>query len=134
MVMSLFMSIMGSALPTLLIFPQERPVFLREYSTNHYSVVAYFLSRFGVEAFTTAVQCFLTAIITYYLIGFQSGFGWHFLVLYVLSMASTALAVLIGSAIEDPKLALEFLPVLFVPQILFAGFFVNPEFIPVWLR
>lgn len=49
-------------------------------------------------------------------------------------MASTALAVLIGSAIEDPKLAVEFLPVLFVPQILFAGFFVNPNFIPVWLR
>ena len=132
--MSLFMSLMGSALPTLLIFPQERPVFLREYSTNHYSVLAYFLSRFGVEAFTTAVQCFLTAILTYYTIGFQSGLGWHFLVLYVLAMASTALAVLIGSAIEDPKLALEFLPVLFVPQILFAGFFVNPEFIPVWLR
>lgn len=51
-----------------------------------------------------------------------------------MAMASTALAVLIGSAIEDPKLAVEFLPVLFVPQILFAGFFVNPEFIPVWLR
>lgn len=54
--------------------------------------------------------------------------------LYGLAMASTALAVLIGSAIEDPKLAVEFLPVLFVPQILFAGFFVNPQFIPVWLR
>lgn len=47
-------------------------------------------------------------------------------------MASTAIAVLIGSAIEDPKLAMEFLPVLFVPQILFAGFFVNPNFIPAW--
>lgn len=89
----------------------------------------------------------------------KSGFGWHFLVvrsvaidcrtyvrhkrtflrspslslqLYVLAMASTALAVLIGSAVEDPKMAMEFLPVLFVPQILFAGFFVYPEFIPSW--
>ena len=26
------------------------------------------------------------------------------------------------------------LPILFVPQLLFAGFFVVPELIPVWLR
>jgi hypothetical protein len=26
------------------------------------------------------------------------------------------------------------LPILFVPQMLFAGFFVAPELIPVWLR
>ena len=69
--MSLFMSLMGAALPTLLIFPQERPVFLREYSTDHYSVLAYFISRFAIEAFVTAIQCFVTAILTYYLIGFE---------------------------------------------------------------
>ena len=65
------MAVMGTALPTLLIFPQERPVFLREYSTNHYSVLSYFMSRFAVEAFVTAVQIFITALLTYYLIGFQ---------------------------------------------------------------
>ena len=128
------MSIMGSALPTLLVFPQERPVFLREYSTDHYSTLAYFLSRFVIEAFTTAIQMLVVALLSYYLIGFQSGLGWHFLVLYALAMSSTALAVLLGSAVEDPKLATEFLPLLFVPQFLFAGFFVNPELIPIWLR
>jgi hypothetical protein len=71
MVMALFMCVMGTALPTLLIFPQERPVFLREYSTNHYSVLAYFMSRFAIEAFITAVQVFVTAVLTYYMIGFK---------------------------------------------------------------
>ena len=46
---------------------------------------------------------------------------------YSLAMASTALAVLLGCAIEDPKLAQEMLPLLFVPQMLFAGFFVRPD-------
>jgi ABC-type multidrug transport system permease subunit len=133
-VICLFMSIMGAALPTLLVFPQERPVFLREYSTDHYSTLAYFVSRFAVEAFTTAVQMLITALLTYYLISFQSSFVWHFLVLYALAMSSTALAVLLGSAVEDPKLATEFLPLLFVPQFLLAGFFVSPELIPSWLR
>lgn len=49
-------------------------------------------------------------------------------------MASTALAVLLGCSIEDPKMGQEFLPILFVPQMLFAGFFVAPDLIPIWLR
>lgn len=31
-------------------------------------------------------------------------------------------------------MATEFLPLLFVPQLLFAGFFVRTDLIPVWLR
>lgn len=56
LIMVLMMSMFGTAQPALLAFPAERPVFLREYSTNHYSVVSYFVSRFTMEAFTTALQ------------------------------------------------------------------------------
>jgi hypothetical protein len=50
------MSMFGTAMPTLLSFPEERPVFLREYSTNHYGVVAYFMSRLATEAVITFLQ------------------------------------------------------------------------------
>lgn len=56
MIMVLLMSMFGTAQPALLAFPAERPVFLREYSTNHYSVVSYFVSRFTVEAVLTGAQ------------------------------------------------------------------------------
>jgi ABC-2 type transporter len=59
MVMVLFLSMIGNALPALLAFPAERPVFLREYTTNHYSVVSYFISRLTMEAFITALQVFV---------------------------------------------------------------------------
>jgi hypothetical protein len=75
-------------------------------------------------------------------------------------MASTALAVMLGCSVEDPKLAQEMLPLLFVreystlsgavcnrvalscrsnrfsfsAQMLFAGFFVAPSLIPAFLR
>ena len=66
--------------------------------------------------------------------GLQSNF-FHFLAIeYGLAMSSTAVAVLLGCAVEDPKMATEFLPLLFVPQLLFAGFFVRTELIPAWLR
>jgi ABC-type multidrug transport system ATPase subunit len=134
LIMVLLMSMFGTAQPALLAFPEERPVFLREYSTNHYSVIAYFLARFTMEAVVTALQVLLQLLITYFLIGFQSGFGMLWLTVYALAMSSTALSVLLGCAVEDPKLGQEMLPLLFVPQMLFAGFFVRPELIPVWLR
>lgn len=68
------------------------------------------------------------------MIGFQANFGMFLAIAYGLAMASTAIAVMLGCAVEDPKLAQEMLPILFVPQMLFAGFFVTPSLIPVWLR
>lgn len=132
--MVLLMSMFGTAQPALLAFPEERPVFLREYSTNHYSVLAYFMSRLTMEAFITALQILVQVLISYFLIGFQSGFGMFYVTIYLLAMSSTALAVLLGCAVEDPKLGQEMLPILFVPQMLFAGFFVTPDLIPAWLR
>jgi ABC-type multidrug transport system permease subunit len=132
--MVVMMSMFGTAQPALLSFPAERPVFLREYSTDHYSVFSYFLSRLTMESFITALQILVQALLTYFLIGFRSAFWIFYLNLYVLAMASTAIAVLLGCAVEDPKLGMEMLPLLFVPQMLFSGFFVVPELIPVWLR
>jgi ABC-type multidrug transport system ATPase subunit len=133
LIMVMMMGMMGTAQQALLAFPQERPVFLREYSTNHYSVGSYFLARLTVEAIVTAAQILVMVVISYFLIGFKSDFGMFYLILYALAMASTAVAVLLGCAIEDPKLGQEMLPLLFVPQLLFAGFFVAPSLMPSWL-
>jgi hypothetical protein len=46
----------GSAMPALLAFPSERPIFLREYSTNHYSVISYFISKLTMECVVTLIQ------------------------------------------------------------------------------
>jgi hypothetical protein len=132
--MVLMLSMFGTAQPALLAFPEERPVFLREYSTNHYSVLSYFMSRLTMEAAVTAVQVLVLVLISFYLIGLQAGFGIFYLTVYMLAMASTASAVFLGCAVEDSKLGQEMLPILFVPQMLFAGFFVTPDLIPVWLR
>ena len=55
----LLVAMFASALPALLTFPDERPVFLREYSTNHYSVFSYFISKFTMEAINTFIQVLL---------------------------------------------------------------------------
>ena len=62
-----------------------------------------------------------SGVITYFLIEFTMDFFLMVGVIYALAMASTAYAVLLGCAVEEPKLGQEMLPLLFVPQMLFAG-------------
>jgi len=134
MIMVTLMSMFGTAQPALLSFPEERPVFLREYSTNHYSVFSYFISRLTMEAVITFLQVLLLATMAYLMIGFQMEFYFFLVIVYTLAMASTALAVALGCSVDNPKLAEEMLPILFVPQMLFAGFFIGIELIPSFLR
>jgi len=68
------------------------------------------------------------------LIGFQTNFFIFVLINYAVAMSATALAVFLGCSIDDAKMAQEFLPLLFVPQMLFAGFFVAISLLPNWLQ
>lgn len=137
---ALLLSLMGSmfstTLPALVAFPEERPVFLREYSTGSYGVVAYFLARFFMEVVVTAVQVTMSVVITYYMVGFNATFGQLWAATYVMALVSTALGAMIGSSVSDPGVAIELLPAVFMPQILFSGFFIPkgnmPDFIS-WL-
>mmetsp|Transcript_12017 Transcript_12017/g.21664 ORF Transcript_12017/g.21664 Transcript_12017/m.21664 type:complete len:232 (-) Transcript_12017:502-1197(-) len=52
----LISTMFGVAQSSLVEFPKDRPVFLREYSTNHYSVLPYFLAKFSLECVTVMTQ------------------------------------------------------------------------------
>lgn len=134
LVMVLLSIMFGSAQPALLAIPEERPLFLREYSTDHYSIVGYFLSRLTIEAILTGVQTLEAQLIYYFLIGFQTNFFVLLLITYTIAMASTAVAVLLGCSVTSPQVAMELLPMVFVPQMLFAGFFVAVQLLPSWIR
>jgi ABC-type multidrug transport system permease subunit len=134
LVIVMIMSMFGNAQTALLAFPMERPMFLREYSTNHYSALAYFISRFTVEVCSCALEMLFQASITYAMIGFQASFGLFYVSIFTCTLTTIALAVLVGCFIEDTKLGQEMLNLLVMPQVLFSGFFIAPNMIPVWLR
>jgi ABC-type multidrug transport system ATPase subunit/ABC-type multidrug transport system permease subunit len=134
LVFSQLMGLFGCAEPSLMYFPQDRPVFLREYATNHYSVTSYFLSRTFIESVLAFVQITAQSLLYVYVMELNIPF-WEFVgINYVLSMAGTGVAVFIGSIVEDPRTATELLPLVLVPQLLFAGFFVSIDNIPSWLQ
>jgi len=129
----LISTMFGVAQSSLMEFPRDRPVFLREYSTNHYSIFPYFLSKFSLECITTMIQCLSQLLCAFFLMGFQQRFVDFLALQFLLGIASSSIGLFIGSCVEDPSVAAEMLPALIVPQLLFSGFFIQTNLIPVWL-
>jgi ABC-type multidrug transport system ATPase subunit len=127
-------SMFGSAQPTLLEFPNERPMFMREYSTGTYSSSAYFLSKTFIELPLTFVQAIVQYIVAYWLVGLKGNFIYLVLSSWGTGVAAASTAVVLGCLIPDAKQAVEMSPLLFVPQLLFSGFFIRTSLIPNWLR
>jgi len=134
LVMVTISSMFGPSQAVMLAFPFERPMFMREYATGTYGALAYFISKAAFELPMTMLQIIAQYIIVYYMIGFQGSWISMMVVAWALGVTSSSVAVLIGCLVEDVKQATELAPLLFIPQILFAGFFVRLSQIPVFLR
>lgn len=130
----LISTMFGVAQSSLTEFPKDRPVFLREYSTNHYSVLPYFVAKFTMECILILLQVSAQLVASFFLMGFQMNFFYFLAVNFMLAIASTSIGVFIGSSVEDPAVAAELMPALIVPQLLFSGFFIQISLIPQFLR
>mmetsp|Transcript_12643 Transcript_12643/g.29348 ORF Transcript_12643/g.29348 Transcript_12643/m.29348 type:complete len:224 (+) Transcript_12643:376-1047(+) len=130
----LISTMMGQSQTALVIFSSERSLFLREYSTNHYSIVTYFLSHLMTEALQALSAVLVQALIVYWMIGFQMYFLEFLAITYCLSMTSTAVSVLLGAMVSDIKSASALFTLVVVPQFYFSGVFIATNLIPIWVR
>lgn len=128
------MAMMGSAQPVLLQFPQERPVFLREYAAQQYGVVPYFISKTLVELPVVLTTQVVSLLICYWAMGLHG--NWMLLVMlgWALGIASSSLALLVGCGVASGQKALQLAPLTLIPQMLFSGLFLPVAKIPSTLR
>jgi len=133
-VMTMISAMFGSAQPTLLEFPNERPMFMREFSTGTYGTPAYTVAKLCMELPLSIAQSMVQMIIIYFMADLRGNYFALAGSALGTGLASASVAVLLGCLVTDPKQATEMMPLLLVPQILFAGFFIRTEQIPVWLR
>jgi hypothetical protein len=124
----------GSAQPIMLMFPFERPLFMREYSTGTYSSLSYFMSKIALELPLTLLQTLLQFILVFFMMNLQGNFIYFVLEAWGLGLASSSVAMALGASVSNVKDVTELAPLLFVPQLLFAGFFIRTSQIPVFLR
>jgi ABC-type multidrug transport system ATPase subunit/ABC-type multidrug transport system permease subunit len=127
-------SMMLSAQPLILSFPYERPVFIREYSGGMYDVYPYFLSRSVFEIPVIAVQILISVTIAYFMTQLQGNFGIIYAGAFMNGLSAAGLVLAVSATAKTPKEAVEKGPLVFMPQMLFAGLWIRISLIPVWMR
>lgn len=118
----------------ILIFPEERPVFLREVNNNMYNVTPYFWAKIFSELPYCICLPVIFGSITYFSIGLNATFEQFMLFLVSLILifnASTGYAMVIATTFSNKQVAVTLTPVLIIPFMLFAGFF-STNALPYW--
>lgn len=120
-----------------MIFPDERPVFLREVNNNMYKTTPYFWAKIVSEIPFSIMIPSLFGIICYYAVGLTapaSNFFLYLLILILIYNAFSGYSLIISASFSNKQLAVTLTPVLIVPFMLFAGFFVASSNIPWYLK
>jgi ABC-type multidrug transport system permease subunit len=95
-------TMMGALAPVELVFPTERPVFLKEEGAKLYSVFSYYMSRNIIELPSSFIFPLLQVLIMYWFAGLSNTAGQffiHFLVAYLIYVNGISLGLMLGSMI-----------------------------------
>jgi len=122
----------GAAQPLLIRFPLERGIFLREYATNAYGAVAYFISKMMVEMPKGILNALIVYLVAYFMMALNGNFFFYIITFWASGMAAASTALLVGCLAANAEVANQAGPALFVPQLLFAGFYIPVSNIPAW--
>ncbi|XP_072028289.1 broad substrate specificity ATP-binding cassette transporter ABCG2-like [Amphiura filiformis] len=119
------------------LFLDERVVFIHESATGFYRVSSYFVSKIFADLLPQrTLPTLLFAAITYYMIGLRpepEHFFIYTLNLVLSTWTSCGIFFLIGASVSKFANAELFIAITFVLQMLFVGFLINIESLPVWL-
>jgi ATP-binding cassette, subfamily G (WHITE), eye pigment precursor transporter len=113
----------------ILVFPDEKPVFYKEYGNRMYSSFMYFCAVVTVGLPNVFIYSTLSTLIYYFVIELNTTSADRYYIHYsyhlLLCNASTALGYMVGISFSDKALAVGMLPVVVLPFMLVGGYLVN---------
>merc|ERR1712217_63250 len=99
-----------------------------------YSSVSYFLSKTVVELLVVLVQNVLLYLITYWALQLRANFFLLVLYSWLMAISSSSMALWVGCATSTPATAMQLMPLITVPQVLFSGLFLKSDQLRIPLR
>lgn len=127
---SLMFLIFISVMPTVLTFPLEKMIFIREYLNNWYSVKSYYLAKTVSDLPLQMVLPILFCSISYFMTSqpYELIRFLRFLIIIMLTcFVSQSVGLFLGAIVPDLSSAVFTAPVSGIPVLLFCGYFVNFE-------
>lgn len=128
---------MTQVMGTLLTFPVERAVFIREYCSKMYAIPEYYTSKVLVETPFIVFFTIIFTLIIYFTTGLRGEAGPFFIytaALLVHSLVGQSLGYCLGTLFSNINEALGIANIMLMPFILFAGTLISVQNMPKYLH
>ena len=115
--------------------PSIRLLFLAENSfANFYGLIVFFLTQFLVELPLLLLHAVTQVSIAFWTVGFAGSYIQWVGIVFCTAVATNSVGWVISCVSRNPLVALQLIPVVILPQLLFSGLLTDVELIPTWLR
>lgn len=121
-------------------FPNEIAIFLREYGSGLYRTDVYFLAKNLAELPTFVLLPALFIAIDYWMVGLYEAWQAYLIatgIIILVSNVAVSFGLIISSLAGNVNIALAIAPPILIPFMMFGGFFLNNDSVPVyfvWLK